>query len=89
MVIKYLMVYHISEFSLVGLLKEEKSYGGMKIDLSFWQPKKEEADIVVMDVGKNTLLVSVARANENLKEDNIFLIINDELKKRKKRLISV
>jgi len=40
-------------------------YVGMKIDFSFSQPRKVDADIAVIEVDKNTLLKSTAKANEN------------------------
>ena len=40
-------------------------YVGMKIDFSFSQPRKVDADIAVIEVDNNTLLKSTAKANEN------------------------
>ena len=42
-----------------------KSYVGMKIDFSFSQLKKDEADMAVTEVGRNTNRKATAEANEN------------------------
>ena len=50
------------------------TYVGMKIDFSFPQLKKENAAIVVMEVGRNTVLNAMEEANEFFEEEETFCL---------------